>query len=135
MAPRKTRPSLVERTPVAEWVAAALGLVLTLAVVGYTLWEGLTQDDGPPRLSVSAGRATPTPDGYVVPIVVKNVSHATAAEVQVHAALSLPGRAPEEHTAQFAYVPGHGEVKGGIVFRSNPTNAYVALTVEGYADP
>ncbi len=135
MAARKSRPSLADRTPAAEWAAAALGLAMTLGVVGYTLWEGVTEDEGPPRLTVSAEAATPNGATHVVPIVVRNDSPATAAQVEIRAVLHSVGGAPEERRASFAYVPGHGEARGGLVFRQDPAGAELDLSVEGYAEP
>jgi uncharacterized protein (TIGR02588 family) len=135
MAPRKPPPSLAERTPIAEWTAATLGLLLTLGVVGYTVWEGLTEDHGPPRLSVSAEPAIASGGGYILPIVVRNASHATAAQVEVRGVLRRAGEPPEERHASFAYVPGRGEARGGLLFRGSPAGAPIALTVDGFADP
>lgn len=135
VAARRPRPSLAARTPIAEWVAATLGLLLTLSVVGYTVWEGLTEDHGPPRLSVSAEAATRTGAGYLLPIVVRNRSHATAAQVEVRGILRVAGEPPEERRASFAYVPGRGEARGGLIFQQDPAGARIDLTVDGYADP
>lgn len=135
MAARKPSTSVADRTPIAEWVAAALGLALTLSVVGYTVWEGLTEDHGPPRLSVSSEAATQTAAGYILPIVVRNQSHATAAQVEIRGVLRRPGEQPEERHASFAYVPGRGEARGGLVFQRDPAGAPIDLTVDGYADP
>lgn len=135
MAARKPKPTLAERTPIAEWVAAALGLVLTLAVLGYTIWEGATADHGPPRLSVAHEPAQATAGGYVLPIVVRNASHATAAEVDVVVTLVPPGQAIEERRLHFAYVPGRGEARGGVAVHADPSMAKVDLRVDGYAEP
>lgn len=135
MTARKSGPNLAERTPIAEWTAAALGLVLTLGVIGYTVWEGLTEDDGPPRLSISSGPPARTAHGFVVPIVVRNASHATAAQVEIEGVLAHPGRPAETRRASFAYVPGRGEARGGLVFHGDPAASKIAFSVSGYADP
>jgi uncharacterized protein (TIGR02588 family) len=135
MAARKAQKGLIQRTPVAEWIAAALGLALTLGLVGYTIWEGVTADPGPPRLSVSAGPATRSGTGYVVPLVVQNASHATAAQVEVRGVLRRPGEAPEERHATFSYVPGRGEARGGLVFQADPAASPPDVSVEGWEDP
>jgi uncharacterized protein (TIGR02588 family) len=131
----KTPPSLRTRTPIAEWIAAGLGAILTLAVLGYTAWEGVTADDGPPRLSVASEPAVPTPRGHVLPIVVRNDSHATAAQVEVRARLITSEGVVEDRRASFAYVPGRGEARGGLVFQADPARSRLDLTVDGYADP
>jgi uncharacterized protein (TIGR02588 family) len=135
MAARKPKASVAERSPVVEWVAAALGALLTLGLVGYTVWEGITADPGPPRLSVHGEPAVRAGAGYVVPIVVRNDGHATAAEVAVRGVLRRDGEAPEERHASFAYVPGRGEARGGLVFQGDPTGTPVEVSVEGWADP
>jgi uncharacterized protein (TIGR02588 family) len=136
MAPRKKpEPRILERTPVAEWVAAGLGLALTLAVMGYSLWEAAVTDRGPPDLSALAEPAKPSSQGFTVPIVVRNQSHQTAAAVEVRGELRQGGAVVEERRATFAYVPGRGEARGGLVFQHDPAGYTLETTVEGYADP
>jgi len=135
MAPRKPKPTLVERTPLAEWIAAGIGLALTLTMVGYTVWEGANADRGPPQLSVVAERARPTAGGYALPIIVRNNSHATAADVDVVVTSTALGQAQEERRAHFAYVPGRGEARGGVMLRADPAVAKVSIRVDGYAEP
>lgn len=137
MAARKpqARPSFRERTPVAEWIAAAVGLVLTLGVIGYSLWEGLTADQALPSLTVEAGEPRVAGRGFVVPLVVKNASPTTAAAVEVKGVLEQAGAVVEERRAAFAYVPGHGEVRGGLVFERDPRAHSLRVAAEGYEEP
>lgn len=144
MAPRKKPPSRAAskappkappRTPILEWTAAGLGLLLTLAVLGFSVWEGLTDRDGPPRLSVVSKPAERTGSGFVVPLVVHNDGYATAAAVEVRASLEQAGRVVEERRATFAYVPGRGEARGGVVFQADPATGRLVLEAEGYQDP
>lgn len=121
--------------PVAEWAAATAGLALTLGVVAYTLWEGLTGDAGPPRLTIRAEAATATSDAYTLPLIVRNASHATAADVEVRGVLRLPEGRTEERRARFSYVPGRGEARGGLVFRHDPTAYPPELSIEGFESP
>lgn len=123
------------RTPVAEWIAAGLGLTLTLAVLGYSLWEGVTGAKGPPVLTVTSGRVVATESGYVTPIRVRNTGGETAASVEVRGELALAGQPPEERRATFAYVPAGGEIAGGLVFTHDPREERLALSVEGYETP
>ena len=137
MAPRKKKPDakLAGRTPVAEWVAAALGLALTLGVLGYSVWEGLTEGEGPPSLAVTTEAAERTEGGYALPIIVRNASHATAAGVEVRGVLEAGGQVVEERRAHFTYVPGRGEARGGLVFQHDPRAYAVRVTAEGYEEP
>ena len=136
MAPRrKAPPQTPSRTPVLEWTASALGLLLTLAVLGYSVWEGVTDRAGPPRLSVTAEPAEKTEGGYVVPLTLHNAAYATAAGVEVRASLEQGGRVVEERRATFTYVPGRGEAKGGVVFQADPATGRLRLEPEGYQEP
>jgi uncharacterized protein (TIGR02588 family) len=136
MAPRrKPATRIVKRTPVLEWAAAMLGLLLTLGVLGYSVWEGVTDHQGPPSLTVTSRPAEKTAGGYVTPLTVRNSSHATAAGVEVRATLERAGRVVEERRASFTYVPGQGEANGGVIFQTDPTAATLRLEAEGYQDP
>lgn len=132
---KKPRPSLLKRTPIAEWVAAALGLILTVAVIGYLLAEGLREGQRPPSLSVASEPAQRTGGGYVMPVVVRNSSDTTAASVEVRGTLTQSGAIVEERTVTFAYVPGRGETHGGLVFQNDPTRSTVEVVAEGYEEP
>lgn len=133
MPTRKAKPTLAQRTSLSEWIAAALGLILTATVVGYTLWDGLTEDHGPPHLTATAGEVVRTGSNFVLPVILRNSGPATAADVEIVGVVSKPGQSPEQRHATFAYAPGNGETRGGLVFESDPTDA--VLTIQGYADP
>jgi uncharacterized protein (TIGR02588 family) len=138
MAPRKkpaSAPRATARTPVAEWVAAALGLLLTLGVIGYLVREGLTERDGPPALSAVAQPATASAGGYALPVVIRNDSDATAADVEVLGTLRRQGQIIEERRTRFAYVPARGEARGGLVFQHDPAESELSVVPEGYEEP
>jgi uncharacterized protein (TIGR02588 family) len=136
MGARKTsKASLVERTPLAEWLAAGLGLLLTLTVIGYLLVDGLEARGSPPKLSVRAEPAQRMNGGYVVPISIHNASHATAAGVIVRGTLERRGEIVEERRATFDYVPGEGRVEGGLIFQQDPSQLVLRVVAEGYEEP
>lgn len=135
VARKNARPTVVQRTPVAEWLAAGLGLVLTIAVIGYLLAEALRDRAGLPNLSVRAGQAERTEGGYLLPLVVINSSHATAGGVEIRGTLERNGEVVEERRVTFAYVPGRGETRGGLVFQQDPYRSKVRLVAEGYEEP
>jgi len=131
---RRSAPATVE-TPVLEWVAAAAGAALTLAVLGYSVWEGVLDTGAPPDLSAEIEGPIPAQGGFVTPIVVSNASYKTAADVEVIARLEIFGQAPETRRARFTYVPGRGEARGGVIFRGNPEAGRVTVEVDGYEEP
>ena len=135
MAARKPPARLTRRTPLAEWAAAALGLLLTLAVLGYSVWEGITDGGGPPSFSIRTDAPQATPGGFVVPLSVRNTSSATASEVEVRGVLHDGAAVVEERRARFAYAPGGGKVSGGLVFQHDPARYRLTVVAEGYEEP
>jgi uncharacterized protein (TIGR02588 family) len=131
-APRK---SLKDRTPIAEWLAASVGLVLTLSVIGYSVWEGVRDGDDRPALTVEAGPAEPAGGRFLVPITVRNQAHATAGAVEIHGVLKQGATLVEERRAAFTYVPGKGASRGGLVFEHDPRGYALTVTPEGYEEP
>lgn len=123
------------RTPVAEWAAAGLGLLLLLGVIGYSVWEGMADDAGPPSLSVAVEPVKKTAQGFTMPIAVKNASAQTAGQVTVRGVLEQGGVVVEERRATFSYVPGRGEARGGLIFERDPRGYELKLTAEGYEEP
>ncbi|WP_337187373.1 hypothetical protein [Phenylobacterium sp.] len=135
MARRKTSPPAAPDTPVLEWIAASVGALLTLGVLGYSAWEGVSDPDAPPDLSARAEASTPGRSGFVTPIVVRNAGFATAADVEVVARLDRAGQPSETRRARFAYVPGRGEARGGVIFRSDPAAGRISVEIEGFEEP
>ena len=139
--PRRKPPAappparLIERTPLLEWIAAGLGLVLTVGAVGYLVGEGLRPEAGPPVLMVSAERISPTPAGYAVDVQVQNRSRTTAAAVEIEGVLRAPGQEPETAAVTFDYVPGLSRRTGGLVFQADPRRFPLTLTAKGHVAP
>jgi uncharacterized protein (TIGR02588 family) len=132
---KKPAKGLIERTPVCEWLAAGTGLVLTLVVIGYLVFDGLTASDGPPVLSVTSQPAQALSSGFVLPLTVRNDGDATAADVEVRGTLERDGVVIEERRARFASVAAEGEARGGLVFQTDPRDHRVRLEAQGYAEP
>lgn len=131
---KKPAKSLRERTPICEWLAAGAGLILTLTVIGYLVFEGVTAGDGPPILSVAAQPAQAVAGSFIVPVTVRNDGDTTAADVAVRATVQgVTGT--EERSASFALVPARGEAVGGLVFETDPRGRPISLRAEGYAEP
>ena len=70
----------IAREPMLEWIAAGLGLVLTLgllAVIGREAIAGETSE--PPAIDVRAVSVRPLPSGFLVELVASNRSGGTGA--------------------------------------------------------
>jgi uncharacterized protein (TIGR02588 family) len=131
-----TRKQQIAREPLLEWIAAGLGLLLTLAllaVIGREAIAGETSE--PPAIELRAASVRPLPSGFLVEVVASNRSGGTGAGVQVEGALKSGSVAVETSDFTFDYVPGHAERKGGLFFRQDPRRHRLELRALGYQAP
>jgi uncharacterized protein (TIGR02588 family) len=124
MAKAKAKP------PLLEWIASAVGLLLTLGVMAVIARDAFSDSAGmTPDVEVSPLRARAVSGGYVVEFKAENHSPVTAAQVTVEGA--LPNG--ETSTAVIDYIPGRSERRGGLFFTQAPRG--VTLRPLGYQDP
>lgn len=116
--------------PALEWISAALGLLVFVALLAVLVREALSGGhDDLPRLSARIEAVRAVPGGHVVQFTVANASAQTAAAVQVE------GKVGEESaSATLDYVPGHSEARGGLMFKADPA-AGAEISVLGYELP
>ena len=122
----KTKP-----IPALEWVSAALGLAIAVALLGIIGREALTSENNElPRLAVSIERIETAPGGYGAEVIVTNQAGRTAARVE------LAGTAGGEVSrATIDYVPGRSQAEGGLLFRTDPRRTGLSIRVTGYQLP
>ena len=100
--------------PALEWIAAAVGLIIAVAMIGAIVAEGISATDDPvPLLSVTAEAVTPAAQNHVVTVRLTNHSGRTAASVQVEGVLKRGADEVETSSATIDYVPGHSEAMAG----------------------
>jgi uncharacterized protein (TIGR02588 family) len=131
--PRKPQTA-AGRTPLLEWIAAATGAVLAVAVIGVIAAEALSGPRTPPKLHVRALEVTPTTAGYTVEFEVENTGGSAAAAVMVAGDLTGSG-APETAEATIDYVPARSKARGGLILRGDPRAGALRLYAKGYAEP
>ena len=125
------KPSRRDPIPALEWVAAALGLVVILAILAVLATEtARSADDHVPHLSARIEAVTVVPGGYVAEVVVANGAGQAAASVHVEGKLG-----DEAATATIDYVPGNSEGKGGLLFKGDPRRRPLEVRVTGYELP
>ena len=127
---------MASRTPLLEWVASGIGLLLTLAILGTIGWEAM-QGGGnqPPALEVTVERIVPAGAGHAVEVRVHNGSPATAAEVEIEATLKQGDREVATSTAVIDYVPGESDRRAGLFFTEDPRAHQLEVRALGYAEP
>lgn len=119
-----------------EWISAALGLLLAIAILGLIGWDALTGNgSGAPAVSVQVDRIARTSAGYVVEVTARNETDNTAAEVQLEAQLKQAGQTLETSQATISYVPGSSERKAGFFFTRDPRAARLEVRATGYEEP
>lgn len=132
MAREKAQP----KEPLLEWIAAGLGLVLTLGILAVIGREAISGEAAqPPAIEVHARTLVPASTGYLVEIAVLNRSGATAAEVQVEGALRAGETIVETSGVTLDYVPGHATRRGGLFFTRDPRRHRLELRALGYQEP
>ncbi|WP_305098275.1 hypothetical protein [Croceibacterium aestuarii] len=121
--------------PLLEWVAVAIGSLVTAALVGYIGWKAATSDqETPPMVAVEQGQTTPYEGGWVVEVRARNLSPSTAANVEIEGTLHS-GSSETTATTTIDYVPGDSVRKAGLFLPSDPARGVLELRAKGYAAP
>ena len=121
-------------TPVLEWVAAAVGLVVLVATIGFVGSEALRPDDTPPQIVVERLGIEVTPSGYLVRVRAINRGGSPAAQVLVEGELKGEGEI-QTAEASFDFIADHSSREGGLVFEGDPRRGELTLRAKGYAAP
>jgi uncharacterized protein (TIGR02588 family) len=121
-------------TPLLEWISAAIGLAITLGILGYLGSQLRSQREPIPALSVAVERIVNGPDGYTAEIMIRNASPATAAHVHVEGTLQT-GNEVRRSFALLDYVPGHSTRRAGLAFDEDPSGGNLDVRVIGYTEP
>lgn len=123
-------------TPLLEWISAGVGLLVTLAILGFIGWQAWSDAGaGPPAIIVRAEGSQPAGGGWVVEFVAENLSPTTAAAVEVEGVLRQGGRILATSRATLDHVPGLSERTGGLFFEQDPRAHELGLRALGYATP
>jgi uncharacterized protein (TIGR02588 family) len=121
-------------TPLLEWISAAIGLAITLGILGYLGSQLRSQRERLPALSVEVGNIVTGPTGYTADITIRNASPATAAHVHVEGTLQT-GNEVRRSVALLDYVPGHSSRRAGLTFEEDPSRGNLEVRVIGYTEP
>lgn len=116
--------------PLLEWVASAIGLLLTLGVMAVIARDAFNGSaEMAPDIEVAVTSVQPVRTGFMLEFEARNLSPVTAAQVMIE------GKLPdgETSTATIDYVPGRSARRGGLFFAQHPRGAEVRAL--GYQDP
>lgn len=119
-----------------EWISAAIGAVVTLATIGYLVYEGVTQPgDQSPGLVVVVDSVVPQGDGWAVRIEARNVGTATAAAVRIVGELRADSGVVETSEVTLDYVPEASSRTGALLFTRDPSGLVLSVRPTGYELP
>ena len=130
--PGETTDARRDETSVAEWLVAALGLVLVIGAVAFLLYQVLAVETKPPDIVLRAGETVKNQQGYLVMITVRNEGGRTVAGLTVEGSLNDGGEVSE---VTIDYVPPHSEREAGLFFNEDPRTSGLSLRATGYQDP
>jgi len=132
---KRERP---KKTPVWEWIIAAVGFILVVAALGTTLYRAVIEESTPPILEISVEAIVPTANGYLVNFSVKNNGNQTAAGLTVEGELKTDAEGAESvetSSATLAYAPANSRREGGLFFSKNPNEYKLEIRAKGYEKP
>jgi uncharacterized protein (TIGR02588 family) len=131
VAQRETKRTVKGKTPLLEWHAAGLGLLVVGVMVVVLATDAIrSSGSGPPSLAVEPGEVHPADGRYVLAVTVTNRSEQPAQDVEIEGALG-----DETSKATVGFVAGRSEAEAGLVFTQDPARSPVALRVLGYEVP
>lgn len=113
MSARKSQP-----IPTAEWVVAALGLSLTLALLGFLLRSALNGPRRPPDISVAVDSVVHQSSGWLAFVTAANAGDATAADVTLEGAID---GGSQRSSVVLDYLPPRSSRSAVLLFSSDPT--------------
>lgn len=122
-------------TPIAEWIAAAVGACLLVGTLATLAYEAVNSTSSPPDLRVEVASIAATSGGYRVEIRVHNAGTETAAAVQVMGEVMSAGQTVESSEAAIDYVAGGATATAGLLFEQDPRTANLVIRAVGYRDP
>ena len=132
MAQQKKRAG----TPLLEWVASGIGLLLLLGLLAVIGREAVSREfEQLPAIDVAVRRIVPAGSGFVVEIEAINRSGGTAAAVEIEGDLKSGETSLETSSFTLDYVPGHSRRTGGLFFREDPRRHRIEVRALGFQTP
>ncbi len=124
-----------EDTPLLEWIAGLVGMVILLAAIGFLLGQALQADDNPPSIVVEVRAITQQGDQFLVQFEATNEGGQTAADVTIEGQLIRDGETVETGTSTITYIPAQSMRRGGLFFTQDPSDYTLDLRATGYEKP
>ena len=121
--------------PFWERVVGALGLLLTLFLLGYLLFQQLTSESTLPDIQVQVTEIWPNGEDFLVVVKASNSGGRTAATVVIEGEILLNGKVLEKSELTIAYIPAKSTREAGLFFSRNPAELPLNVRALGYTQP
>lgn len=126
---------LEESTSPIEWITAAIGAAILLAMISYLAVSGYSQVEGAPQVAVSATAPIRQASGYLVAFKATNTGQATATSLIISARLMDGEREIEQRAVTIDYLPMQSSRGGGLFFSQDPARFRLTIEAQSYLDP
>jgi uncharacterized protein (TIGR02588 family) len=103
-----------------EWLAAALGGVIFLALIGYFAREAMRLDGGPPDIVARVDSVTRASAGYIAHITATNAGGSAATAVRILGELTRDGADPETAEVTLDLLGRRSRQSAGLYFSRDP---------------
>jgi uncharacterized protein (TIGR02588 family) len=121
--------------PSAEWMTAAAGLVIVLAVLAFLLIEAVRGSESPPQIRINVLGVEAQEGYYLVRLQVSNKGGSTVAQLVVEGTVTLQKGEIQRSQVTLDYVPARSKRGAGLFFTSDPIKARLEVRAIGYQDP
>ena len=118
-----------------EWIAAGIGALITLTLVGLIVLEAAGPTAPVPVLSIKPVIFAHERGASIVQVEVTNHSSETAASLNIEGELRRGGETVETSNATLAYLPGHSTRSAGIIFSRDPRAFDLSVRATGFEVP
>lgn len=119
----------------AELLVGAAGALLLLTLLGFLVYQDVTEPATPPDISVHVEAIRQAEAGYLVEVRAENHGGMTAAGLVVRGTLSNAASTVETSHIRFQYVAPLSVRKGGLYFAHDPSTLALVVHPEGYEEP
>ena len=121
--------------PLSEWIAAAIGLILTSGAIGFLIYQSLFEDASAARIAVAVESIAAAESGHEVTFTVRNSGSRTAKGVAVEGELTKGGVHIETSHIEIDVVPAESQRRAVLSFSHDPQDYDLRLRVLGYQEP
>jgi uncharacterized protein (TIGR02588 family) len=126
---------LEQSTSVIEWIAAACGAAVLIVMVGYMIYAGSRELDGPPEVKFITAAPIQQGDSFLLPFTATNAGNTTATNLTIQARLIDGATELEVREITIDYLPIQSNRSGAFYFTHNPAAYKISIVASSYLDP